>query len=172
MKTIQEVIVVWDLLSGVFGTFRWLSFNHVLHARADLPKNWKKNSESKKLQITSPRIIFLTTSSTNRTFTIFHILSRHQSSRSNNTLTAAAMNDENQTTANTSEPKLCKMGCGFFVSLNFLRVLHSMRTFVRNRWLMAVILEKLSNSASSIFDSIRAAWTWMYQSCDSLFDLF
>ncbi|KAL7473694.1 hypothetical protein ACHAXS_014168 [Conticribra weissflogii] len=26
------------------------------------------------------------------------------------------MNDENQTTANTSEPKLCKMGCGFFGS--------------------------------------------------------
>mmetsp|Transcript_30878 Transcript_30878/g.62167 ORF Transcript_30878/g.62167 Transcript_30878/m.62167 type:complete len:142 (+) Transcript_30878:171-596(+) len=26
------------------------------------------------------------------------------------------MNDQNQTTTNTSEPKLCKMGCGFFGS--------------------------------------------------------
>ena len=26
------------------------------------------------------------------------------------------MNDQNETTASPSEPKLCKMGCGFFVS--------------------------------------------------------
>lgn len=27
------------------------------------------------------------------------------------------MNDQSETTANATEPKLCKMGCGFFVSL-------------------------------------------------------
>lgn len=26
------------------------------------------------------------------------------------------MNDQSETTANATEPKLCKMGCGFFVS--------------------------------------------------------
>ena len=30
--------------------------------------------------------------------------------------TTTTMNDQNETTASPSEPKLCKMGCGFFVS--------------------------------------------------------
>lgn len=37
-------------------------------------------------------------------------------SRHPTTTIKTTMNDQNETTASPSEPKLCKMGCGFFVS--------------------------------------------------------
>ena len=41
---------------------------------------------------------------------------QQQASRQADQTTPTTMNDQNETTASPSEPKLCKMGCGFFVS--------------------------------------------------------
>jgi len=50
---------------------------------------------------------------------VVNVVIKQETSHNNNT----TMNDQNETTASPSEPQLCKMGCGFFVSDNDLNSL-------------------------------------------------